>query len=52
MTHDLLNDLQVGFVFAETGAERMPEMVAAKVGQEPWLLLPYYSLRRLYESYD
>ena len=34
MTHDLLNDLQVGFVFAETGAERMPEMVAAKVGQE------------------
>ena len=27
MTHDLLNDLQVGFVFAETGAERMPEMV-------------------------
>ena len=34
MTHDFLNDLQVGFVFAETGAERMPEMVAAKVGQE------------------
>ena len=34
MTHDFLNDFQIGFVFAEAGAERMPEMMAAKVGQK------------------
>ena len=33
MTHDFLNDFQIGFVFAEAGTERMPEMMAAKVGK-------------------
>ena len=34
MTHDFLNDLQVGFVLAEASAECVPEVMAAKVGQK------------------
>ena len=34
MTHDFLNDLQVGFVLAEASAERVSQDVAAKLGQK------------------
>lgn len=34
MTHDFLNDLQVGFVLAEASAERVPQDMAAKLWQK------------------
>ena len=56
MTHDFLNDLQVGFVLAEASAECVPQDMAAKLWQKnrvtiflpsPWILLPYYSLAQI-----
>lgn len=34
MTHDFLNDLQVGFVLAEASAECVPQDMAAKLWQK------------------
>ena len=40
MTHDFLNDLQVGFVLAEASAECVPQDMAAKLWQRrPWIML-------------
>lgn len=30
VSHDVLNDFQVGFVFAQPGAERVPEIMAGE----------------------
>ena len=30
VSHDVLNDLQVGFIFTQPGAERVPEIMAGE----------------------
>ena len=34
VTHDVLNDLQVGLIFAQPGAERVPEIMAGEGRQQ------------------
>ena len=34
VTHDVLNDLQVGLIFAQPGAERVPEIMAGERRQQ------------------
>ena len=34
VSHDVLNDLQVGFIFAQPGAERVPEIMAGERRQQ------------------
>ena len=38
--HDVLNDLQVGFIFTQPGAERVPEIMAGERRQQ--LRLPFF----------
>lgn len=40
VSHDVLNDLQVGFIFAQPGAERVPEIMAGEGRQQ--LRLPFF----------
>ena len=47
MSHDVLNDFQICFIFAQPGAERMPEIMAGEVRQQLRLSILLFGLFQL-----